>query len=276
MQVILDTDIGSDVDDILALAMLLGSPECELTAVCTVYGDTVLRARMVRRAYRLARRQAPPIAAGARETRSGRPVWWAGHEGALMPDLAAEPVDETLDAPALLRSGTTIAAIGPLTNVADAVSGPHRVEQLIIMGGDFGSDDAEHNVRNDVAAARTVFDAGVPALVTGIDQTRRVILGDEAVEAIRSCGELGELLVAEIHQFREWLGKPGSPHDALAVLAAIRPELFTVAHGRVRVDDGGVTSLERRADGPHRVVVDLDVDAVTREIIDRVCRASAR
>jgi hypothetical protein len=55
-KVVLDTDIGSDVDDLLALAMLLGSPEWELAAVSTVYGDTVLRARIVRRAYRLAGR----------------------------------------------------------------------------------------------------------------------------------------------------------------------------------------------------------------------------
>jgi inosine-uridine nucleoside N-ribohydrolase len=56
LKVILDTDIGSDVDDLLALAVLLGSPEWDLTTVSTVYGDTVLRARIVRRAYRLAYR----------------------------------------------------------------------------------------------------------------------------------------------------------------------------------------------------------------------------
>lgn len=94
----LDADVGSDVDDLLALAVILGSPEINLRAVTTVYGDTLLRAQMVRRACVVAGRPVPPIAAGAREARSGRPVWWAGHEGALMPDLAAEPVDETLDA----------------------------------------------------------------------------------------------------------------------------------------------------------------------------------
>ena len=100
----LDTDIGSDVDDLMALAMVLGSAEMNLRAVTTVYGDTLLRARIVRRAYAVAGRPVPPVAAGARETRSGRPVWWAGHEGALMPDLASEPVDETLDATAVLRA----------------------------------------------------------------------------------------------------------------------------------------------------------------------------
>jgi purine nucleosidase len=119
-EVVLDTDIGSDVDDLLALAMVLGSPEWHLTAVATVYGDTVLRARMVRRAYRLANRPVPPIAAGAREPLSGRPAWWAGHEGALMPDLHTEPVDETRKATAILRTGRTVAAIGPVSSPSRA------------------------------------------------------------------------------------------------------------------------------------------------------------
>jgi len=274
-RVVLDTDIGSDVDDLLALAMLLGSPEWDVAAVSTVYGDTVRRARMVRRAYRLAHRPAPPIAAGARETRSGRPVWWAGHEGKLMPDLDAEPVDQTLDATALLRSGAIVAAIGPLTNVAAAIGRQHRIERLVVMGGNFASDEPEHNIKSDVAAAQAVFDAGVPALVTGIDQTGRVVLDEDAVAAIRSSGSLGELLAAEIQQFRAWLGRPNSPHDPIAILAAIRPDLFTVVSGRITVDPAGATTLHRRDDGPHRVVVDLDPPAVLAEIVTRVRRASA-
>ena len=89
VELTLDTDIGSDVDDLMALAMVLGSAEMNLRAVTTVYGDTLLRARIVRRAYGVALRTAPLVAPGARETRSDRPVWWAGHEGALMPDLGA-------------------------------------------------------------------------------------------------------------------------------------------------------------------------------------------
>jgi len=274
-KVILDTDIGSDVDDLLALSMLLGSPEWDLTAVSTVYGDTVLRARMVRRAYRLANRPAPPIAAGAGEPRSGRPVWWAGHEGLLMPDLVAEPVDGTLNATALLRRGTTVAAIGPLTNVAEAIAQQHRIERLVIMGGNFASREPEHNIKSDVAAAQAVFDAGLPATVTGIDQTERVVLDDDSIAAIRSSGALGELLAAEIHQFRSWLGRPNSPHDPIAVLAAIRPDLVTVVRGWIRVDSAGVTTLQRRDDGPHRVVVDLKPPVMLAEIVTRVRRAAA-
>jgi purine nucleosidase len=273
VEIALDTDIGSDVDDLLALAMILGSPELSLRAVTTVYGDTVLRARMVRRAYALAGRAAPPIAAGARETRSGRPVWWAGHEGTLMPDLAAEPVDETLDAAAVLREFRVVAAVGPLTNVADALDGAHDIAQLVIMGGDITSGQPEHNIACDIAAAQAVFAAGVPAVVTGIDQTERVVLGADRIAAIEASGPLGAHLTAEILQFRAWLGRPNSPHDPIAVLAAVSPELFTFVRGRIRVDPDGVTRLEPEDAGPHRMVVDFDTAAVAQELVSRICRA---
>jgi purine nucleosidase len=275
VEITLDTDIGSDVDDLLALAMILGSPELSLRAVTTVYGDTVLRARMVRRAYALAGRPAPPIAAGAREARSGRPVWWAGHEGALMPDLAAEPVDETVDTATVLRESRLVAAIGPLTNVADALAGAHHIERLVIMGGDITSGKPEHNIACDVAAAQAVFAAGVPAVVTGIDQTERVVLGADQIAAIEASGVLGALLTAEIRQFWTWLGRPSSPHDPIAVLAGVLPELFTFARGWVRVDPDGVTRLEPQADGPHLMAVDFDTGAVTHELVSRICRAQA-
>lgn len=57
--VVLDTDIGSDVDDAMALALLLGTPELDLLGVTTVYGDTLLRARIARRYASLAGRDVP-------------------------------------------------------------------------------------------------------------------------------------------------------------------------------------------------------------------------
>ena len=192
-----------------------------------------------------------------------------------MPDLASEPVDETLDATAILRTSTVIAAVGPLTNVADALNGSHRVEQLVIMAGDFTSGQPEHNVSCDIAAAQAVFASGIPAVVTGIDQTKRVVFNDDEIAVIEASGPLGNLLAAEIRQFRTWLGRPDSPHDPIAVLAALRPELFTFARGSVQVNSDGGTSLERHDDGPHRMVVDLDATMVAQEILKRICRAQA-
>ena len=73
--VLLDTDIGTDVDDLLALAVLVGTPEVQVIGVTPVYGDTVLRARMSHLVLDQLEQRAVPIGIGARETLSGRPVW---------------------------------------------------------------------------------------------------------------------------------------------------------------------------------------------------------
>src|SRR5215204_339032 len=101
--VILDTDIGTDVDDILALVVLARAIELELIGVTTVYGDTSLRARMTRLILDQMNRPHTPIGVGARETLTGRPVWWAGHEGHGLPELDTVQINEDHTAAAMLR-----------------------------------------------------------------------------------------------------------------------------------------------------------------------------
>ena len=80
--IILDTDIGTDVDDCLALALCLALPELKLAAVTTVYGDVRLRARIVLKLLTLRDVTDVPVAAGAEKPLLDRvPIYWEGHEG---------------------------------------------------------------------------------------------------------------------------------------------------------------------------------------------------
>ena len=274
--VVLDTDIGSDVDDVLALATLFGSPELRLDGVTTVYGDTLLRARMVSRVAAVAGRSTGPVVPGRTKPRSGRPVWWPGHEGALLDGLDCEPVSTEYDAADVLAAAPRAIAIGPLTNLAEAVERPDRVvRELFLMGGRFNEGRAEHNIRCDVAAASAVFEAGLPTTVIGLEQTTRIQLGESAVERVAAAGELGQLLAAEMRQFWQFTEKDFNvPHDPAAVLMLVEPELFEFRSGQVSVvPDEGVTRFTPAADGPHRIVTDLDPDAVAGRIVDRILAA---
>lgn len=157
---VLDTDIGTDVDDLIALVTGWGSG-MSFDAITTVYGDTSLRAAIVRDAYSRAGRFPPRIVAGEGRALSGRPVFWAGHEGvALIDDPEHRVPADPADAARLLAGADEILAIGPLTNVAAALrnftgSSP-AARRIVVMGGDF-SGAAEHNVICDVAAADDVF-----------------------------------------------------------------------------------------------------------------------
>lgn len=284
LPVVFDTDIGTDVDDAVALVVALGSPELRLEAVTTVYGDTRLRAGLASRFLRLAGSDAP-VLAGRESTLSGRPVWWPGHEGGLHDDLAAEAV---ADSDAVEHLGTTsaeIIAVGPLTNVASAVRGASGglpgslpAGRLHLMAGEFAGDGREHNIRCDGVAAAIVLDAATPATVAGYDITTQVRLTDTDVAAFAGAGPLGTALAAEVREYWRLTERVHNcPHDALAVLAAAEVDVFDYASGTVHVEDADGddprTIFEAHAGGPHRVLTEVDVEGATAAIVERILNA---
>jgi purine nucleosidase len=284
-RVVFDTDIGSDVDDALALAVLLGRPaDAHLEAVVTVYGDTALRARLALRYAKLAGRSIRAYA-GEAATRSGKDVWWAGHEGTLHDALDEERVESEPGVDALLRivlgapGEIDLIAVGPLTNVAAAIDrdpafGP-ALRGLWLMGGGFGIGRAEHNIRSDVDAARVVFGAGIPTTVAGLEVTGRLTMEHDQLTAIADSGALGAALQRDIHQWWEfWNQTWNVPHDPVAVLAVLQPGLFGFsATGTVTVADDGATSFAPGA-GSTRLITDLDPRLVSEAIVDAVIAAS--
>jgi purine nucleosidase len=275
----LDTDIGTDVDDLLAIAMAFASPELHVDAITTVYGDVALRARIAAKAYASAGRAAPSIAPGLDQTRSGREVWWPGHEGSTIDDLDSQAFATARDAVDELAAASTIAAIAPLTNVAAAVERPqHGIREIVMMGGAFGDDRIEHNIRCDIAAADAVFRSGVELTVIGLEQTERVRLEATDLHTMAASGQFGAMLDAEVRRFRAFTGDPFNiPHDPLALLILIAPELFTFARGRITVetegDDAGRTHFTPDEHGPHRIVTDYDTRAAHDEIVGRILTA---
>ena len=81
-RIILDTDIGTDVDDVMAVALAAISPELKVEGITTVYGDVDLRARMVTKVLHMLGREDIPVMAGSRDVLlRNREIWWLGHEG---------------------------------------------------------------------------------------------------------------------------------------------------------------------------------------------------
>lgn len=294
IQLVLDTDIGTDVDDALALAVLLGSPEADLLGVTTVYGDTLLRARMARRLASIAGPEVDiPFVPGARETLSGRAVWWPGHEGALFDDLADEPVDPGGDAVSYLVETAAanpgqvdVLAIGPLTNIALCLRRDpdfaRNVRRVVMMGGDFSADRriVEHNFRCDATAAREVFDSDLRITVAGLNVTTQLALAQPEIDRIQAAGPLGVALRAEIEQFWQFHGKPwNNPHDPVAALTLLRPDLFGVQSQTVRIlaegDQAGLVVSDPGQGRVVEVVTDLDCAGVVHEIVERIVAAAA-
>lgn len=283
---LLDTDIGSDIDDELALAMIWGSPELDLLGVSASYGDTVLRTRIARRMAELVGRPIR-VVPGDAATLSGREVWWAGHEGDAYQPLGADPEGsgspDGASAGARLLAGARstrgavhLLAIGPLTTVASALAlAPdlaRRLDGLWIMGGDFGSDAApEHNIVSDVVAAARVLGSDAAITVVPVDITRRVRLLEDDMARFESIGELGRLIAVQARAWmRRWDEDFELPHDPLTLLALLEPQHFRFSdRGRVSVDEAGMTRFHP-GEGRHRIVTDVDEHAAARAIAARV------
>jgi len=286
--IILDTDIGSDVDDALALALILGSPEATILGITTVYGDTLLRARLARRFGKLAGQEIP-VHYGLEQPMSGREVWWPGHEGSLHDGLENEPVEEEDAVRYLTRQVSErpgeidVIAIGPLTNIAAALeSDPAfagNVRHLWIMGGGFGMDEAEHNFRSDDQAAKIVFESELNITVTGLEVTRKVEMRKEQLALIAAAGPLGLALDADIRQWWAfWNEEWNVPHDPITVLTLLRPELFTFSNSGTVVISGegesaGQSTFIASPTGTTRLVATIDADAVAEEISSRIVNA---
>src|SRR5438045_7365438 len=197
-KIILDTDIGDDVDDAFALALALSSPELEIVGITTAWGDTRLRARLVDRFLTETSHTGIPVAEGT-STQSKTPFTqarWAEAAPPLRPHPQA--VDFLLRHIRENPGELTLVAIGPLTNLGAAIDQDaatfRKLKRIVLMGGsikrrygDLGyapdrGPEPEYNIFSDIPAAQKLFASGVPIFMMPLDSTQLKL--DEVKRAI--------------------------------------------------------------------------------------------
>jgi purine nucleosidase len=294
-RIVFDTDIATDVDDVLALAVLLGSPEIDLIGVTTVHADVVTRAMFVEKMLGLRGVRGVPICLGASHQLVGREEpYWEGHEGRhfLTGDESAPGVDQRSSAQFLIDTvlaapgDVTVLAVGPLTNVAIAMLHEPRFAEslgrLMIMGGSIDTARvgvvAEHNIKLDPEAAAIVFRSGAAIELVTLDVTQQVTIGLEGTETIRRGGTAyHESISTQVTAYPafERRGYRTFLHDPLAALAILDPSMITWESMSVDVElDGrltrGMTVARRQESGTCRVARAVDADAAHDEIVRRI------
>jgi pyrimidine-specific ribonucleoside hydrolase len=301
---VVDTDPG--IDDAVALLLALASPEVDLRLVTTVHGNVdVSRATQnALRILHLAGRVDVPVASGAREPLAGprprRPDPAHGPGG--LGGLELPPSPATADprpavaalADVLLGSASpvTVAAIGPLTNLAQLLGGfpdaPRRIGRLVVMGGRTSGEPTEFNVRTDPEAARAVLAAGLPTVLVGLDVTLRVVLSPGDLARLAGAGPIAARIAGALESRRDHsrqsYGVDGVVvNDALALVEAIAPGTVGTVPASVAVDTSsgpgrGRTVVDRRRDAPGAVQVAETVDgaAVVAFLLDRLASLDRR
>jgi inosine-uridine nucleoside N-ribohydrolase len=249
--VMVDTAIGDDIDDALALALVLRSPELNLQAVSTVFGDTWERARLASYLLQTFGQPDIPVAAGCslplqvRHPPSGvqQAALLAGHAR----DLQLSPLSgpELLIRMALAHPGRiTLLCFGPLTNVAVALGLEPRLAKVLqgifLMGGASQLFPPDWNVRSDARAARIVLEAGVPVPMIGWKVTWPCCLRKEDEQRLHhapdeGCHLLSRLIAIWQQQLPRLRSRRPCLHDPLVVAALCAPQLFRFEHIRAHV-----------------------------------------
>jgi len=275
VKVIIDTDIGEDIDDILVTAFALQSPEFEVVGIATVDGDTQARSRIARRLTAAFGKPEIPVAAGyvhgmPRADRDIAPGT-AVTQGELAPDDAGLPpaceltADELIAKTAAEHPGDVcVLTIGAMTNVGQAlVRFPETIRNLravVTNGGLFGGRPTQigWNLRYDPVAAAVVACSGVEWVLLPENAMRFASLGEKEVGGLKEARlPTTEVLAEAIRLWRK--NKPDAakwPHLAdLNVFAYLMGGWLEVQAGRtilkVAPDRRAELEVEYDPTGPH-------------------------
>jgi inosine-uridine nucleoside N-ribohydrolase len=287
MRVWIDTDIGSDVDDALALGYALRHPDIDVVGVSTVFGDVALRTRIAADLLKRAGASEIPVVTGlgAPLTR-GREGRMFGHEGLGLFDDPRPRMVTTSDGDAAARvdelalalesaSADALVAIGPLTNIAALFDAGAAVPPLTVMGGKTSDvllpgmipQVPEWNWYCDPIAVQRVLDAArTPPRIVPAEVTFKTKLEREDIEKLSGGDELACTLATLcgvwLEALRDRLGSKHprvALHDPLAVATLVAPELCAFRECFVRIGERG--STEHVPEGA-RIEVAGDVDNV--------------
>ncbi len=262
--IILDTDIGTDIDDAFALALVVNSPEFELVGVTTVSGDTRARLRLAAKLLWESGRKWRQVPVMAGEPGTPQPLdqarWAEGFTNlALRPEEAVNFLNDQFTS----RPGEiTLITIGELTNVAALLkrypATSKQIKRIVMMGGSIARGYApgsppepEWNIKSNVAAAKAVFNSGIPILMVPLDVTAMLQLDEAGRHRVFS--PFTPLARALTLLYRYWNKPTPTLFDPMAVAMAIDPSLCETKPLAIEVDAQGYTRV-REGQPPNATV----------------------
>lgn len=252
VKMILDTDIGDDVDDAYALALAVSLPEVKLLGVTTVHGETDKRAQLAAKLLSVLGRRDVPVCAGrANDHKIGPQYLWA--QGFRSPAIRKMSAVEFMRREIERAPGEIVlVTIGALTNAGDLLRAhpevAPKIKSIVMMGGAafVGYNNQppatpEYNIRCDPQAARTVFESGVPIVMAGLDATTMMQLDVERQKRLSAYGSRAGDALASLRLL--WGNPIPILFDPVAVAYAAGHIFAEARPLRIRVEDDGLTRV---------------------------------
>lgn len=277
IKILLDTDIGTDVDDAVCLAYLLAHPECELVGITTVTGEADKRASLASVLCTAAGKTAPiypgyevPMVGEQRQTiaqqSAALPNW--PHQTEFPQGQAIDFIRQTIRAN---PAEVVLLAVGPMTNLGRLFTADPGVASLlkglVLMGGIFkdnypDKERVEWNVSGDPAATEIVYRTPVALHRSlGLEVTEQVGLSDDDTRR-----QFTAPLLRPVLDFAEIWFEQFYPaitfHDPLAAATILDPTLCQYRRGRVTIDQNKTWLTHFAPENnpaPHEVAVSVEV-----------------
>lgn len=292
--VILDTDIGTDIDDTWALIMMLNSPELDIKLITTVSGNTHYRAKIVAKFLEIAGRTNIPIGLGIGDPKNSlnlQEPWVEDYEldnykGNVYQDGVRAMIDTIKNSP----TPVTIISIGVATNIAKALSiAPEIVQNSIFVGmhgsiykgyGGKEGRDPEANVRYDVPSIRKVFSAPfIEKVITPLDTCGLVYLSGERYQKVFNSSN--SLLKALIENYKIWSEVvpwtkvdykvvSSTLFDTVAIYLAYSRDLIEMEKIKIKVTDDGYTLPDAEGDELQVAIKWKDLEGFLDHLVERL------
>ena len=253
-KIIIDTDIGDDVDDAFAVALALRSPELQILGITTTFGDTETRAKLLDRLLGETGHSDIPVGIGIHTQTSSFTQRAYAETGHFARTTHPQAVDFILDQIRKNPGKITLVGIGPLVNIGALIDRDketfRKLRRVVLMGGsiargygDLGyfpdrGPEPEWNIKNDIPSAQKLFASGVPIFMMPLDSTQLKL--DEVKRAIifQAGTPLTDALTLLYH---EWGQETPTLFDVMTIAYILNPALCPTKALHISVDEKGFT-----------------------------------
>ena len=291
--VILDTDIGSDIDDTWALALILCSPEMDLKLVVTDSHDTVGKAKIVAKFLEKVGRSDIPIGIGKKmDDNPGPQIAWAKdydlkqYPGKIHEDGVGAMIDRLNAA----KETVTLLVIGPCPNVEEMLKrspGTAKKARVAAMSGSVKKGyrgtpppDAEYNVKDAVSASQALYEAPWDLTIAPLDTAGLIVLQGERYKTLLS--SKNPIAKTLIENYRAWAeqskanldvnARSSTLFDTEAVYLAIDRSLCEMQDVRLKVDEKGFTVPDPKARVVHSAMNWKDLGKYEEWLLRRLAK----
>lgn len=258
-KILIDTDIGDDIDDAIALALGLKLENIEIIGVTTVFCNVTDRAKIAKKILKLAGKGDVPVYAGSRNTltneKPNSPLCQMTDDVLFSPEFCAEnaltaeqsggeeAVDFILDCARKYGNELVVLGIGPYTNLAKAIkkdaAAMNSLKKVVIMGGTYLEQHLEWNVLCDVEAADCIFKNLSNLYCVGFDVTKKTNVSEEEYRAMLKPGDGLRGYLAELTRLWSVCWHAPTLHDPLALYYIADPEILQMKRAKIAVEKNG-------------------------------------